>query len=180
MLPRPVEHRDGSLADQAIRAWLPSDAARVVVLTDSDSLPGAETAVDAVIAYVARDDDPAASLQRALTVARAGATIVFVEPAPPAKPRVIAYAIGRARRRRALRRALAGCGLSARRVILVPSLDRPFLWFDDQAPPRVIRHAMAHFGFRQRQRALKFLSVFARRPFVGWWAPALLHIVIAP
>lgn len=75
---------------------------------------------------------------------------------------------------------LAGRGLSTRRVVIVPSLDRPFLWFDDQAPPHVIRRAMGHFGFRQRQRALKSLSFFARDPFVGWWAPALLHIVIAP
>lgn len=180
MLPRPAEHRDGSLADQALRAWIPQGAGRVAILTESSRGPGAGIPCDAVIAYIGVDEDPAAAVRAALTMAAPGATVVFVEPALRAGRSRVTGMIGRARRRRALGRVLAGRGLRFRRVVLVPSLDRPFLWFDDQAPPHIIRHAMGHFGFRQRQRALQSLSLVARDPLVGWWAPSLLHIVIAP
>lgn len=180
LLPPPAEHREGSLADQAIRAWLPEGTGRIAVLAGSASSQEADAAYDAVIAYLAVGDDPVTSLRTALAAARPGATIVFVEPPSVSQRSGAAALAGRALRRRAFSRLLGRYGLAPRRVVLVPSLDRPFLWFDDQAPPHVIRHALGHFGFRQRQRALQSLSFFARDPFVGWWAPSLLHIVIAP
>jgi hypothetical protein len=133
---------------------------------------------DAVISYVS-PADPRAFVRTAMAIARPGATLIFVEPSAEASGAVRAT-IQRMRWRRELRRTLKQRGLSVRRVVLVPSLERPLLWFDDQAPPRVVRHALAHFGFVRRRRLLQALSVLARDPFVAWWAPSLLHIVIAP
>jgi len=121
---------------------------------------------DAVITHVGRD--AARSVTDAVAAAKPGATIVFVES-------------GRhVRRSRALRRALRARGFAPQRIVLMPSLDQPMAWIDSTAPARVIGRAIGHFGFRLRWRVVRRMSILAREPFVAWWAPAQLHIVIVP